>query len=62
MAMKDKIFDVVIPTQEEIEVRDATPHGRAPCFPGYVLVNMILEEESWFVVQYRCNRFCGHGR
>ena len=46
MSMKDKIFDVVIPTQEEIEVRDGKRRTvERHVFPGYVLVNMILEEE-----------------
>lgn len=52
MGMKDRIFEVTIPTQEEIEVRDGkrrkiTRH----IFPGYLLVRMILEEDSWFVVR-----------
>ncbi len=52
MAMKNKIFDVVIPTQEEIEVRDGKRRTvERHVFPGYVLVNMILEEDSWFVVR-----------
>ncbi len=52
MDMKNKIFDVVIPTQEEIEVRDGKRRTvERHVFPGYVLVNMILEEESWFVVR-----------
>jgi transcription termination/antitermination factor NusG len=52
MNMKDKIFDVVIPTQEEIEVRDGKRRTvERHVFPGYVLVNMVLEEESWFVVR-----------
>jgi transcriptional antiterminator NusG len=52
MAMKDKIFDVVIPTQEEIEVRDGKRRTiERHVFPGYVLVNLILTEESWFVVR-----------
>ncbi len=52
MGMKDKIFDVVIPTQEEIEVRDGKCRTvERHVFPGYVLVEMILEEESWFVVR-----------
>ena len=52
MGMKDMIFDVIIPTQEEIEVKDGkrrTVERRV--FPGYVLVNLILTEESWFVVR-----------
>lgn len=52
MAMKDKIFDIVVPTQQEIEVRDGKRRNvERHIFPGYVLVNMILEEESWFVVR-----------
>ncbi len=52
MGVKDKIFDVVIPTQEEIEVRDGKRKKvERHVFPGYVLVNMILTEESWFVVR-----------
>src|SRR5689334_1055489 len=48
MGMKDKIFDVVVPTQEEIEVRDGKRRVvERHIFPGYVLVNMILTEESW---------------
>ncbi len=52
MGMKDKIFDVVIPTQEEIEVKDGKRRVvERHVFPGYVLVNMILSEESWYVVR-----------
>jgi len=52
MNMRSKIFDVVIPTQEEIEVRDGKRRTvERHVFPGYVLVNMILEEESWYVVR-----------
>lgn len=52
MGMKDRIFDVVIPTQEEIEVRDGKRRTvERHVFPGYVLVNMILSEESWYVVR-----------
>jgi transcriptional antiterminator NusG len=52
MGMKDKIFDVVVPTEEEIEVREGkrrTVERRV--FPGYILVNMLLSEESWYVVR-----------
>src|SRR5688572_9236436 len=52
MGMKDKIFDVVIPTQEEIEVKDGKRRTvERHIFPGYVLVNLILSEESWYVVR-----------
>jgi transcriptional antiterminator NusG len=52
MGMKDKVFDVVVPTQEEIEVREGKRRTvERHIFPGYVLVNMVLSEESWFVVR-----------
>jgi transcriptional antiterminator NusG len=52
MGVKDKIFDVVIPTQEEIEVKEGKRRVvERHVFPGYVLVNMILTEESWYVVR-----------
>ena len=52
MGMKDRIFDVVIPTQEEIEVKDGKRRTvERHIFPGYVLVNMLLTEESWYVVR-----------
>ncbi|MEA3439535.1 MAG: transcription termination/antitermination protein NusG [Chloroflexota bacterium] len=52
MGMKDKIFDIVVPTEEEIEVKDGkrrTVERRV--FPGYILVNMTMSEESWYVVR-----------
>jgi transcriptional antiterminator NusG len=52
MNMKDKIFDVVIPTQEEVEVKDGKRRTvERHIFPGYVLVNMALSEDSWYVVR-----------
>lgn len=52
MGMKDMIFDVVVPTEEEIEVKEGkrrTVERRV--FPGYILVNMLMTEESWYVVR-----------
>ncbi len=52
LGMRDRIFDVIIPTEEEIEVKDGkrkTVEKRV--FPGYILVEMILDEDSWFVVR-----------
>ena len=52
MGMKDMIFDVVIPTQEEVEVKDGKRRTvERHIFPGYVLVNLALSEESWYVVR-----------
>jgi transcriptional antiterminator NusG len=52
MNMKTKIFDVVVPTEEEIEVKDGkrrTVERRV--FPGYILVQMLMDEDSWYVVR-----------
>jgi transcriptional antiterminator NusG len=52
MGMKAKIFDVVVPTEEEIEIKDGkrrTVERRV--FPGYILVQMIMDEDSWYVVR-----------
>jgi transcriptional antiterminator NusG len=52
MNMQNKIFQVVVPTEEEIEIREG--HRRRTkkrVFPGYILVQMVLDEESWYVVR-----------
>ena len=52
MGMKGKILDVIVPTEEEIEVKDGkrrTVERRV--FPGYILVNMAMSEETWYVVR-----------
>ncbi len=52
MGMKGQIFEVIVPTEEEIEVKDGkrrTVERRV--FPGYILVEMIMTEESWYVVR-----------
>ena len=52
MGMKGKIIDVIVPTEEEIEVKEGrrrTVERRV--FPGYLLVQMVMTEESWYVVR-----------
>lgn len=52
MGMRDKIFRVVVPTEEEVEIREGQRRSsRRRVFPGYILVHMILDEESWYVVR-----------
>src|SRR5712692_10029318 len=52
MGVQDKIFQVVIPTEEEIEIRDGQRRTvQKKIFPGYVLVQMIMDDESWYVVR-----------
>jgi transcriptional antiterminator NusG len=52
MNMQTKIFQVVVPTEEEIEIKEGhRRHTKKRVFPGYILVQMILDEESWYVVR-----------
>ncbi len=52
MGMQDKIFDVVVPTEEEIEVREGKRRTiERRVFPGYILVQMMMDEDSWYVVR-----------
>lgn len=52
MGMQDKIFDVVVPTEEEIEVREGKRRTiERRVFPGYILVQMKMDEDSWYVVR-----------
>lgn len=52
MGMQDKIFDVVVPTEEEIEVREGKRRTiERRVFPGYILVQMVMDEDSWYVVR-----------
>ncbi|MPZ23927.1 MAG: transcription termination/antitermination protein NusG [Dehalococcoidia bacterium] len=52
MDVSDKIFEVVIPTEEEIEIREGQRRTVSKkIFPGYVLVRMNMDDESWYVVR-----------
>lgn len=52
MDMKDKIFQVIIPVEDEIEVKDGQRRTvQRKVFPGYVLVEMIMDEDSWYAVR-----------
>lgn len=52
MGMQDKIFRVIVPTEEEVEIRDGQRRtSRRRVFPGYILVQMIMDDESWYVVR-----------
>lgn len=62
--MNDKIFDVVVPTEKKIRVKGGkrvTEEERI--YPGYVLVEMVVDDESWFVVRNtpRVTGFVGSG-
>lgn len=52
MGVQDKIFQVVIPTEEEIEIKDGQRRTvQKKVFPGYVLVQMKMSDDSWYVVR-----------
>lgn len=52
MDMTDLIFEVVVPTQEEVEIKSGQRHSvQRKVFPGYVLVRMTMSDESWSVVR-----------
>lgn len=64
MGMDDKIFDVMVPKEKKIKIRDgkrATVEEKI--FPGYVLVSMIVTDDSWYVVRNTPNvtGFVGSG-
>jgi len=52
MEKEDKIFRIVVPTEEHYEVKDGKKKmAKRKIFPGYVLVEMIMEDDSWYVVR-----------
>lgn len=52
LSVEDKIFDVVIPIRETIVVKKGKKSKvKEKVFPGYVLVRMILDDDSWLVVR-----------
>ena len=52
LGMEDKIFNVIVPKEKKISVRGGKRHiVEEKIYPGYVLVDMILAEDSWYVVR-----------
>ena len=50
--MQDRIFQVVVPTEEEVIFKDGQRKSeRKKLFPGYILVQMNMDDESWYVVR-----------
>lgn len=47
--MGDRVFEVVVPTQEEVEIKDGQRKTvQRKVFPGYVLVRMVMDEDTWY--------------
>src|SRR4030081_3250035 len=52
MDMQDKILEVFVPMEDEIEIKDGKRrHVQKRIFPGYILVKMVMSDESWYVVR-----------
>lgn len=52
MNMKHEIFQVLVPTEEEIEFKDGRKKTvQKKVYPGYVLIEMIMSDQSWYVVR-----------
>ena len=64
LGMQNKIFNVVIPTEKKIKVAGGKRQTvEEKVYPGYILVDMIVDDESWFVVRNtpRVTGFVGSG-
>lgn len=52
MNMGDKIFKVVVPLEDEVQVKDGQKKTvKKKIYPGYVLVEMLMTDDSWYVVR-----------
>lgn len=52
LVMTDKIFNVIVPKEVKIKIKSGKRHKvEEKIYPGYVLVDMILDNDSWYVVR-----------
>ena len=52
MDMQENIFRVIVPERKEVEIKDGKKKEKVKkLFPGYVLVEMIMSDESWYIVR-----------
>ena len=50
--LEDYFFDIVVPMEEQIEIKDGKKKTNLKkVFPGYVLIKMIVTEETWYIVR-----------
>ena len=64
LGMEDKIFSVVVPTEKKIKIKGGKrAEEEEKIYPGYVLVDMIVTDDSWYVVRNtpRVTGFVGSG-
>src|SRR3989304_586482 len=64
LGMEDKIFNVIVPIEKKIKIKGGKRvEVEEKIYPGYVLVDMIVTDDSWYVVRNtpRGTRFAGGG-
>jgi transcriptional antiterminator NusG len=64
LGMEDKIFNVIVPTEKKIKIKAGKRvEEEEKIYPGYILVDMIVTEDSWYVVRNtpRVTGFVGSG-
>ncbi|TAL48759.1 transcription termination/antitermination protein NusG [Patescibacteria group bacterium] len=64
LGMEDKIFNVIVPTEKKIKIKSGKRvMEEEKIYPGYVLVEMIVTDDSWYVVRNtpRVTGFVGSG-
>ena len=50
--LEDYFFDIIVPMEEQIEIKDGNKRTNLKkVFPGYVLIKMIVTEETWYIVR-----------
>ncbi len=62
LAMQDRIMDVIVPKEKKIKIKNGKRRSvEEKIYPGYVLVKMIMTEDTWYVVRNtpRVTRFVG---
>ena len=64
LGMEDKIFNVIVPTEKKIKIKSGKRvEEEEKIYPGYVLVDMVVTDDSWYVVRNtpRVTGFVGSG-
>lgn len=64
LGMEDKIFEVIVPTEKKIKIKAGKRvEEEEKIYPGYVLVDMVVTDDSWYVVRNtpRVTGFVGSG-
>lgn len=62
LSMQDKIFNIIVPKEKKIKIKNGKRREvEEKIFPGYVLVDMIMAEDAWYIVRNtpRVTRFVG---